>query len=67
MTEITELRFSIGDLQHCAEREVKMRRKVYPRWVQNGKMSYKHAQEEIEKMQSIAQYFAELALKERLL
>ena len=63
----TALRFTTGELQRCAEREVAMRRKVYPRWVQNGKMSYTQAKEEIEKMQTIAQHFAELAVKEHLL
>lgn len=58
MTE--EWRFTAGDLQRCAEREVAMRRKVYPRWVQNGRMSYKQAQEEIAKMQAIAHHFAEM-------
>ena len=69
MTEKTMIKlcFSADDLQRCAEREVAMRRRVYPRWVQNGRMSYTQAQEEIEKMQTIAQHFAELAGKERLL
>jgi hypothetical protein len=59
--------FTADELHHCALREVRMRRRVYPRWVQNGKISFKHAQEEIEKMQAIAEHFAELVIKERLL
>lgn len=38
----------------CAERELRMREKVYPRWVAAGNMSAQQAQYEIEIMSAIA-------------
>jgi len=35
------------------EREIKMRKRVYPRWVSDGKMSQAKADEEIAIMQAI--------------
>lgn len=37
----------------CLERELKMRRRVYPRWVQDGRMSQAKADEEIAVMKAI--------------
>ena len=37
----------------CARREVAMRKRVYPRWVANGKMKQNKADLEIEIMESI--------------
>lgn len=37
----------------CIERELKMRRRVYPRWVQDGRMSQAKADEEIAVMEAI--------------
>ena len=39
----------------CAEREVKMRRRVYPRWIAAGKMTQAKADHEIAVMESIAE------------
>lgn len=36
----------------CVERELEMRRRVYPRWVDSGKMSARVAAEEILAMQA---------------
>lgn len=42
------------DMKRAAlEREIKMRRRVYPRWVQDGRMSQAKADEEIAVMQAI--------------
>lgn len=38
----------------CIEREIKMRRRVYPRWVEAGKMTALQADREISVMESIA-------------
>ena len=38
----------------CLEREIRMRRKVYPRWVELGKMKEKDAAREIATMEEIA-------------
>ena len=37
----------------CVEREIRMRERVYPRWVQNGKMSHDFARHELETMQAV--------------
>lgn len=50
-----------------AQRELGMRKRVYPRWVEQGKMKQAAADREIEIMQAIVDdYLAETA-KERLL
>lgn len=38
----------------CIEREIVMRRRVYPRWVALGKMTQEQAEKEIQTMESIA-------------
>jgi hypothetical protein len=42
------------DKAECAKREYKMRRRVYPRWVGEGKMSGQKADHEIAIMEAIA-------------
>ena len=37
----------------CVEREVKMRHRVYPRWVEAGRMTQKKADEEIAAMEAV--------------
>jgi hypothetical protein len=59
--------YSMHDLQRCAEREVAMRQRVYARFVTNGKMTQLKADNEVAMMQAIAEHFAELAEKEKLL
>jgi hypothetical protein len=59
--------FTNTELQACAEREAKMRHRVYPRWVADERMTQKQADAEISKMEAIAAHFAALAEKERLL
>ncbi len=44
---------SHDDKRACIERELKMRRRVYPRWVEAGKMSQAHADKEIATMEAI--------------
>lgn len=43
-----------ADKLACAKREVAMRKKVYPRWVQSGKMTAEKAKREIAIMEAIA-------------
>ena len=47
--------FSDEDKLKTAEREVKMRRRVYPRFVEEGKMSQVQADREIAIMEAIAE------------
>lgn len=55
----------------CAAREVTMRKRVYPRWVADGKMKQSAADRQIEIMDAIAADYGALAeadeAKERLL
>jgi len=39
----------------CIEREIKMRERVYPRWVAAGKMSQEKGDLELEVMRAIAE------------
>jgi len=39
----------------CIQREIKMRERVYPRWVASGKMSQEKADLELEVMRAIAE------------
>jgi len=38
----------------CIERELRLRRRVYPRWVAEGRMKIRDAEHEIKTMESIA-------------
>ena len=51
----------------CAEREANLRRSVYSNRVMARRMSKYQADAEIDKITAIAERFAELAEKERLL
>lgn len=37
----------------CVRREVSMRRRVYPRWVESGKMTQQEANRQIEAMEAV--------------
>lgn len=43
------------DKAECAEREVRQRQRVYPRWVQDGRMTADFARRQTEIMQAIAE------------
>lgn len=44
---------SLDDMIACAARELEMRKKVYPRWVSQHKMSQQKADQEIDTMRAI--------------
>lgn len=44
---------SIDDMIKCVEREIGMRMRVYPRWVEQKKMSIEKADLEIRTMQAV--------------
>lgn len=46
--------FTVADKLACVEREVKMRRRVYPHWTASGKMRVSEAEREIAVMEAIA-------------
>jgi hypothetical protein len=56
-----------ADKLACAERELKMRTRVYARWVDEGKMSAGKAAHEIACMAAIVQDLVAAAKGERLL
>lgn len=37
----------------CIERELRMRRRVYPRWVEGGRMTADKSRQEIEDMEAV--------------
>lgn len=59
--------YSMRELHAAAVRELKLRQRVYPNRVLTKRMSQQQADAEIGKMRAIADYFAELAERERLL
>jgi hypothetical protein len=58
--------FTITNKLACLERELKMRRKVYPRWITQGKMDPSKAQHEIDCMEAIVTDYRVLAKQEEL-
>lgn len=48
----------------CAKRELALRRKVYPRWVQKGRMTADEAIEEIAVMEQIVRDYENLLMPE---
>jgi hypothetical protein len=43
------------DLVACVEREIRMRERVYPRWVSAGRMTQARADQEIALMREVAE------------
>lgn len=53
--------FTNRELQKCAERELSQRRRVYARWVADGRMKQEKADREIALMAEIGRRFGALA------
>jgi hypothetical protein len=51
----------------CVRREIEMRQRVYPRWVEAGRMTMAKARIEIETMQSVLKTLEHLHETERLI
>lgn len=58
--------FTATDKLKCVERELRYRRRVYPRQIQLGKMSWLEAQEQLGLMQEIVDDYRSLAGAEEL-
>lgn len=58
---------SIEEQLACAKREVGMRERVYPRWVEAKRMTQAKADLELAAMRAIVATLETLAAKERLL
>jgi hypothetical protein len=59
--------FSARDKFNCASREVRMRMRVYPGWVEKGRMTKEQAERELALMRAIEDDYLALAEKDRLL
>lgn len=57
---------SYDEMAACAKRELKYRRRVYLRLVDEGKMKPERAAREIELMEAIGEYFEKLSQPELL-
>ena len=65
---MTDLRgYTARQLLACALREISQRQRVYPRFVEKGSMTQAQAKVQIDMMEAIAEHFAEMVEKERLL
>jgi hypothetical protein len=56
-----------ADKLACAVRELKMRRHVYPRWIEADKISAGKAAHEIAAMEAIVADYEAIAAKDRLI
>lgn len=54
---------NIDDQIRCVEREIGMRERVYPRWVENKKMSQNKADNEIATMRAVLDTLRRLKVK----
>jgi hypothetical protein len=61
------MQFTNEQLRDCAKRELAMRRRVYPRWIAQSRMTPAKAQAEIEMMEAIEAHFESAAWSERLI
>jgi hypothetical protein len=63
MTDL--LPVDLQDILAGVDRELKLRRAVYPRWVSDGKMSQSLADRQIEVFEALRNYLAEQRRKEK--
>lgn len=56
-------RYTIGEQINCAARELAMRRNVYSKWVQSGRMKAEAADHEINCMQAIIETLKSLIVE----
>lgn len=57
-------KITFRDKEECARRELEMRRRVYPRWVQKGNLTQDRADREIEIMEAIVDDYAKASALE---
>ena len=58
--EVEKMRFSLDALIKCAKRELAMRQRAYPKWVEQGRMDEREALIEIAKMENIKDILIQL-------
>jgi hypothetical protein len=59
--------FTAEEKWECAGRELRLRTRVYPRWIAKHNMTQDEAARELELMAAIVEDYRALAAKERLL
>jgi len=59
--------FTAEDKLREIERELKLRRRLYPQWIATGKLDEHDARRQIDILQAIADDYEKQAQKERLL
>jgi hypothetical protein len=53
----------LNDLLGCCRRELALRQRVYPKWVDKGTMSEKKAEQELELMRSVVEFLTHCVFK----
>ena len=53
----------LNDLLGCCRRELALRQRVYPKWVDKGTMTEKKAEKEIELMRSVCNFLTHCVFK----
>lgn len=61
------MRIDLETQLECVKREIAMRKRVYPRWIEQGRMTQKKADDEIAAMEAVLETVTEAAQKGRLL
>lgn len=56
---------TLAEQAACCERELAMRERLYPGWIQSGRMKPAEAQREIDRMRAAAKTLRALADKEK--
>jgi len=59
--------FTAEEKKSCAQRELRMRERVYPRWVSIDRMTDEQAARELALMAEIVEDYRAIAEKERLI
>lgn len=63
---MSDIIITTADKLACAKRELAMRRNLYPRWVEQNKMSAGRAAHEIAEMEAIIKDYQEILDREQL-
>ena len=53
----------LNDLLGCCRRELALRQRVYPKWVDKGTMTEKKAEKELELMRSVVEFLTHCVFK----
>lgn len=59
--------FTAADKKKAVERELTFRRRVYPRWIEQNRMTKRQADQQIEIFEAIREDYAKAEEQERLI